>query len=215
MRKRPPWTSALHANSAQTLNFMKGNVHGALLDNLDSANGVEELTPTVESLPKHYAVMCAFLVVCPKPKRPSTNSCFARAQFVSSLRTFKHQASRIAFPGQDTYFRVKASYKRLVSKLGTTRLPPKHTVVTWITFNPCASQGSKFRNAPHERFPHLCVRELNAWNSRSSSTRSRCRWRPKSWTWICRKSIEPGDTENLETASVRSTARQPFYKRTG
>ena len=44
---------------------MKGNVHGSLLDNLDSANSVEELTPTVESLPKHYAVMCAFLVACP------------------------------------------------------------------------------------------------------------------------------------------------------
>ena len=36
-RKRPPWTSVVYANSAQTLDFMKGNVHGALLDNLDSA----------------------------------------------------------------------------------------------------------------------------------------------------------------------------------
>ena len=64
-RSRSPWTAAVYANSAQNLDFMKGNVHGALLDNLDSANSVEELTPTVESLPKHYAVMCAFLVVCP------------------------------------------------------------------------------------------------------------------------------------------------------
>ena len=39
---------------------MKGNIHGALLDNLDSANSVKELTPTVESLPKLYAVMCGF-----------------------------------------------------------------------------------------------------------------------------------------------------------
>ena len=70
-RKRPPWTFAVYANSAQTLDFMKGNVHGALLDNLDSANSVEELTPTVESLPKPYAVMCAFLVVCPNQDNSS------------------------------------------------------------------------------------------------------------------------------------------------
>ena len=43
------------------LEFMKGNVHGALLNNLDSANSVKELTPTVD----HYAVMCAFLGFVP------------------------------------------------------------------------------------------------------------------------------------------------------
>ena len=55
-RKRPPWTSVVYANSAQTLDFMKGNVHGALLDNLDSAIFFKELTSTVKS----FAVMCAF-----------------------------------------------------------------------------------------------------------------------------------------------------------
>ena len=53
------------------LDFVKGNVHGALLDNLDSANGVSELTPTVKSWPKHYAVMFAFLVVCPSQDNSS------------------------------------------------------------------------------------------------------------------------------------------------
>ena len=33
------------------IDFMKGNARGALLENLDSANGVEELTATMESLP--------------------------------------------------------------------------------------------------------------------------------------------------------------------
>ena len=50
---------------------MKGNVHGTLLDNLDSANNVTELTPTVKSLPEQKAVMFAFLVVCPKQDNSS------------------------------------------------------------------------------------------------------------------------------------------------
>ena len=58
-RKRPPWTSTLATNSAQTLTFMKGNVHGALLDNLDSAI-VSEVDSNHEIIAKtdHHAVMC-------------------------------------------------------------------------------------------------------------------------------------------------------------
>ena len=51
-RRRPPWTSSVNATSAQTLDFMKGNVCGALSHNFDSAFSVKELTATVESLLK-------------------------------------------------------------------------------------------------------------------------------------------------------------------
>ena len=106
----------------------------------------------------------------------------------------------------------EGGYKRLVSTWDDT-VAAEHTVVTWITSNACGSERSKISSAPHGNFHTSASEKSTAWNYRSFSTRSSCRWRPKPRRCIRRKSIESGDAEDWEAASVRSAARMPFYER--
>ena len=122
-----------------------------------------------------------------RPRLPSTNSCFARAQLVWSLAPSNIKASETAFPGQDISLRMKASYKRLVSTWDDT-VAAEHTVGAWITSYACASERSKISCAPHGNFHTSASEKSTAWNYRSFSTKSiAAGGRSRGNGWIRRK----------------------------
>ena len=124
------------------------------------------------------------------------------------------KASGTAFPGQEHFPRSKGELQAVGLKLGTTRLPPKHIVATWITSNACASRAVEVQQRPARAFSSpqrqrdepLETTDHPAQDQVAAGGRSR-------GDGYEAKASSPEMREDLEAASVRSAARKPFYKR--
>ena len=124
------------------------------------------------------------------------------------------KVSGTAFPDQDKSLREKASYKRLVSTWDDTVAAETHCCDVDHIQMPALPERSKFSSAPHERFPHLSVREMNRLELQIIQHKIKLPLEAEAVEMDTKeKHRVQRMREDLEAASVRNAARKPFYKR--